>query len=231
MNREESIIKRSRVVGCLMFLTIVIVGYLISSLFSWDFSFNKWNLLSKIVMIAAIIYAIMALRYNSNETKVELANSRSIDEEMKPLYKKIQKITKAASFEQKYAILQQCAKMKSFALSANDDYVYRISQRLECVMSEALGVEEYQAKDYFSKRKIGLDMEILCTIRNDMDLRDFLVYFFNFYCYYSAGTIDFNGRPSSFNKISDLCNSIDKCFGLTSEEAHNIIEAQIDRNK
>ena len=230
MNREESIMKRSRVIGCLMFLTIVIVGYLISSLFSWDFSFNKWNLLSKIVMIAAFIYAIMALRYNSNETKVELANSRSIDEEMKPLYEKIQNVVTAASVEQKYAILQQCAKMKNFAYSANDDYVYRVSQRLECVMSEALGVEVYQAKDYFSKRKTGLDMELLGTIRNDIDLRDFLIYFFNFYSHASAGTIDFNGGPSSFNKIADLCNSIERCFGLTHDEAHNIIEAQIDRN-
>ena len=58
-------------------------------------------------MIAAFIYAIMALRYNSNETKVELANSRSIDEEMKPLYEKIQNVATAASVEQKYAILQQ----------------------------------------------------------------------------------------------------------------------------
>jgi Ca2+/Na+ antiporter len=229
MNREKSLIKISRIVGFLMFFIIVIVAYLISSLISWDLNVCNWNLLSIFVMIAGAIYALLSLRYNSNETKIELDNARSIDGKMKPLYEEIRNKTKAASIEQKYAIIQQCAKMEDLAKSVNDDYVYRVSQRLEYVMSEALGISLYQAKDYFRKRNSGLDMEILSTIRNNVVLRDFLVYFFNLYSYVSAGTIDFDGGESSFSKIADLCTSIEKSFGLSHAEARNIIEAHTDR--
>ncbi len=221
--QEEFLMRRSRVVGCAMFFIIVVFGYLLSSLFSWDLNFRQWNLFSIIVMIAAVFYALLGLKYNSNETKIELANAKSLDEEMKPLYEEIRIKTKAASIEQKYAILYQCAKMKDFAYSLNDGEVYRISQRLEYVMSEALGINTSQARKFFKKHKNGLDMEILCTIRNNVDLRDYLIFFFNIYSHVSAGTLDFNGKPSSFTKIADLCNSIEECFGLTHDEARYII--------
>ena len=69
-------------------------------------------------------------------------------------------------------------------------------------------------------------METLCTIRNNVELRDYLVYFFSSYSHVSAGTLDFDGKPSCFTKIVDLCNSIEECLGLTHDEAWNIIKAR-----
>lgn len=138
--QEEYLMRRSRVVGFLMFTFIIIVGYQLSSLLSWNLDFGNWNVLSIICMIAASIYALIALKYNSYETKIELANAKSVDEELKPLYEEIRNKTNVASVEQKYAILQQCLKMKKIANSTRDNNLYRVSQRLEYVMSEALKI-------------------------------------------------------------------------------------------
>jgi len=56
--QEEFLMRRSRVVGCAMFFIIVVFGYLLSSLISWDLNFRQWNLFSIIVMIAAVFYAL-----------------------------------------------------------------------------------------------------------------------------------------------------------------------------
>jgi hypothetical protein len=51
--------------------------------------------------------------------------------------------------------------MKKIANSTRDNNLYRVSQRLEYVMSEALKITPQQSNAYFSKHKSGLDMEIL----------------------------------------------------------------------
>lgn len=51
--------------------------------------------------------------------------------------------------------------MKKIANSTRDNNLYRVSQRLEYVMSEALKITPQQSNAYFSKHKNGLDMEIL----------------------------------------------------------------------
>ena len=222
--------RRSRVVGFLMFVFIIIVGYLLSSLLSWNLDFGKWNVLSIICMIAAAIYALLALKYNSNETKIELANAKSVDEEMKPLYEEIRNNTKTISVEQKYAILQQCLKMKKIANSARDNDLYRVSQRLEYVMSEALKITPHQTNAYFSKHKSGKDMEILSSIKSQIELRDFLVYFFNIYSYVSTNSIDIVSGKCNVHGVFDLCGEIDNSFGLTYEEARTIIRKYVNKN-
>lgn len=228
--QEEYLMRRSRVVGFLMFTFIIIVGYLLSSLLSWNLDFVNWNVLSIICMIAASIYALIALKYNSYETKIELANAKSVDEELKPLYEEIRNKTNVASVEQKYAILQQCLKMKKIANSTRDNNLYRVSQRLEYVMSEALKITPQQSIAYFSKHKSGLDMEILSSIKSQIELRDFLVYFFNIYSYVSTNSIDIDSGKGSVDGIFELCDEIDKCFELTYEKARTIINNYVMKN-
>lgn len=89
MNRVNFVRLRGGVIGLLMFLIIVIAGYLLSSLFSWSFAIGNWGIFSKIVFFLSIIYALISIKYNSKETQNEINNANDIDGEMRKAYDEI----------------------------------------------------------------------------------------------------------------------------------------------
>lgn len=223
MNRVNFVRLRGGVIGLLMFLIIVIAGYLLSSLFSWSFAIGNWGIFSKIVFFLSIIYALISIKYNSKETQNEINNANDIDGEMLKAYDEIRFKTRYASSEQKLAILYQCTKMTKYAEKYNDNDLYRASQRMEYLMSEAMNVQSHDAIKFFNKKDTREDMEILSTIKENTELRDYLIFFFNIYSHVSSNTLDFNGGPSSFRPVSSLCSEIETALGVSHNERNAII--------
>ena len=188
---------------------------------SWSFAIGNWGIFSKIVFFLSIIYALISIKYNSKETQNEINNANDIDGEMRKDYDEIRFKTRYASSEQKLAILYQCTKMTKYAEKYNDYDLYRASQRMEYLMSEAMNVQPHNAIKFFNKKDTREDMEILSTIKENTELRDLLIFFFNIYS--RVSTLDFNGGPSSFRPVSSLCSEIETALGVSHDERNAII--------
>lgn len=211
-------------VAILMFLIIVGIGYLLSSLLSLSMNFEAWNLLSKIVMLLSSLYAICSLFYNFSKVKNDYRSFKNKVNRLQSLYDDVRRSTRTATKEQKYAILWQCMKMKECTKVEIDKSMFRIADQLEVVMSKGLNIDTNRVRIFFKSKEKDYDMNILATISGNKELKDFIVRFFYIYSQSSTNTFDFDDdREYSFPLIADLYSQIEEKLGVTMEYERELI--------
>lgn len=211
-------------VAIFMFLIIVGIGYLISSLLSLSINFEAWNFLSKIVMVLSSLYAICSLFYNFSKVKNDYRNFKIKVNWLQSLYDDVRRSTHTATKNQKYAILWQCMKMKDRTRGMIDKSMFRIADQLEVVMSKGMNIDTKSVRIFFKNKEREYDMNILSTISTNKELKDFIVRFFHIYIESSSNTFDFDDdREYSFSLIANLYRQIEERLGVTKEYERELI--------